>query len=133
MCQIRYADVRNITICAYVRPQGPEKKINMAHLSIVASHAVNGVSAVHSDILKNDTFKMFYELWPKKFQNKTNGITPRRWLLLCNPLLADLVAEVRCQTFVCHMPILRVFVLCSSCLDPTPSCSVGYYVCICSV
>lgn len=71
----------------------PEKRINMAHLSIVASHAVNGVSAVHSEIIKRDTFKHFYELWPDKFQNKTNGITPRRWLLLCNPLLADLVAE----------------------------------------
>lgn len=70
-----------------------EKRINMAHVSIVGSHAVNGVAAIHSEILKKDLFRDFYELEPHKFQNKTNGITPRRWLLLCNPGLADLIAE----------------------------------------
>lgn len=70
-----------------------EKRINMAHLSIVGSHAVNGVAAIHSQILKDTLFRDFYEMDPKKFQNKTNGITPRRWLLLCNPGLSDLIAE----------------------------------------
>jgi len=70
-----------------------EKRINMAHLSIVGSHAVNGVAAIHSQILKDSLFHDFYEMDPKKFQNKTNGITPRRWLLLCNPGLSDLIAE----------------------------------------
>ncbi|XP_017490160.1 PREDICTED: glycogen phosphorylase isoform X2 [Rhagoletis zephyria] len=70
-----------------------EKRINMAHVSIVGSHAVNGVAAIHSEILKKDLFRDFYELDPHKFQNKTNGITPRRWLLLCNPGLSDLIAE----------------------------------------
>lgn len=70
-----------------------EKRINMAHLSIVGSHAVNGVAAIHSQILKDDLFRLFYEMEPNKFQNKTNGITPRRWLLLCNPGLADLICE----------------------------------------
>lgn len=70
-----------------------EKRINMARLSIVGSHAVNGVAAIHTEILKRDLFKDFYEIWPDKFQNKTNGITPRRWLLLCNPGLADLICE----------------------------------------
>ncbi|TMW54801.1 hypothetical protein DOY81_000034 [Sarcophaga bullata] len=70
-----------------------EKRINMAHLSIVGSHAVNGVAAIHSQILKDDLFHLFYEMEPNKFQNKTNGITPRRWLLLCNPGLADLICE----------------------------------------
>jgi len=70
-----------------------EKRINMAHLSIVGSHAVNGVAAIHSQILKDTLFRDFYEMEPKKFQNKTNGITPRRWLLLCNPGLSDLIAE----------------------------------------
>merc|ERR1719410_2728150 len=70
-----------------------EKRINMAHLAIVGSHAVNGVAALHSELIKKTLFKHFYELWPEKFQNKTNGITPRRWLLLCNPLLADLISE----------------------------------------
>jgi len=70
-----------------------EKKINMAHLAIVGSHAVNGVAAIHSQLLTTTIFKDFYELYPERFQNKTNGITPRRWLLLCNPGLSDLISE----------------------------------------
>ncbi|XP_037025265.1 glycogen phosphorylase [Bradysia coprophila] len=70
-----------------------DKRINMAHLSIIGSHAVNGVAALHSEILKKDLFKPFYEMNPEKFQNKTNGITPRRWLLLCNPGLSDVICE----------------------------------------
>ncbi|KAM5129050.1 glycogen phosphorylase, liver form [Mantella aurantiaca] len=69
------------------------KRINMAHLCIVGSHAVNGVAKIHSDIVKTQVFKDFSEMEPDKFQNKTNGITPRRWLLLCNPGLAELIAE----------------------------------------
>lgn len=69
------------------------KRINMAHLCIVGSHAVNGVARIHSDIVKNQVFKDFSDIEPTKFQNKTNGITPRRWLLLCNPGLAELIAE----------------------------------------
>ncbi|XP_044520683.1 glycogen phosphorylase, liver form isoform X3 [Gracilinanus agilis] len=69
------------------------KKINMAHLCIVGSHAVNGVAKIHSDIVKTKVFNDFSEIEPDKFQNKTNGITPRRWLLLCNPGLAELIAE----------------------------------------
>jgi len=70
-----------------------EKRINMAHLAIVGSHAVNGVARLHSELIKKTLFKNFYELWPEKFQNKTNGITPRRWLLLCNPVLSDLISD----------------------------------------
>lgn len=70
-----------------------EKRINMAHLSIIGSHVTNGVAALHSDLLKSTTFKDFHEIWPERFQNKTNGITPRRWLLLCNSPLADLITE----------------------------------------
>ncbi|XP_061406047.1 glycogen phosphorylase, brain form-like [Lethenteron reissneri] len=69
------------------------KRVNMAHLCIVGSHAVNGVARIHSDIIKATCFRDFWEIDPKKFQNKTNGITPRRWLLLCNPGLADVIAE----------------------------------------
>uniref|UniRef100_A0A674IFF4 Alpha-1,4 glucan phosphorylase n=1 Tax=Terrapene triunguis TaxID=2587831 RepID=A0A674IFF4_9SAUR len=69
------------------------KRINMAHLCIVGSHAINGVARIHSDIIKKSVFKDFYELEPQKFQNKTNGITPRRWLVLCNPGLAEVIAE----------------------------------------
>ncbi|KAK6107626.1 Glycogen phosphorylase brain form [Brugia pahangi] len=70
-----------------------EKRINMAHLCIVGSHAVNGVAALHSDLLKKTVFKDFHEFFPDRFQNKTNGITPRRWLLLSNPSLADVICE----------------------------------------
>uniref|UniRef100_UPI00398E725D glycogen phosphorylase, brain form-like n=1 Tax=Pristiophorus japonicus TaxID=55135 RepID=UPI00398E725D len=73
--------------------EGDPKRINMAHLSVIGSHAVNGVAQIHSEIVKSTVFKDFYELEPDKFQNKTNGITPRRWLLLCNPGLADAIAE----------------------------------------
>ena len=69
------------------------KLINMAHLAIVGSSAVNGVAAIHSQILKDDLFKDFYALQPDKFQNKTNGVTPRRWLAFCNPGEAALITE----------------------------------------
>ena len=80
-----------------------EKRINMAHLAIIGSHAVNGVAAIHSDLIKKTLFKPFYEFWPEKFQNKTNGITPRRWLLLCNPLLADLITDKIGDTWPVHL------------------------------
>uniref|UniRef100_A0A336K387 Alpha-1,4 glucan phosphorylase n=1 Tax=Culicoides sonorensis TaxID=179676 RepID=A0A336K387_CULSO len=80
-----------------------EKKINMANLSIVGSHAVNGVAAIHSEIIKQDLFKDFYEMFPERFQNKTNGITPRRWLLLCNPGLADIISDKIGEEWPVHL------------------------------
>jgi starch phosphorylase len=71
--------------------EGPEQRVRMAHLAIVGGHAVNGVAALHTDILKTEVFRDFYELWPEKFSNKTNGITQRRWLKKANPPLADLI------------------------------------------
>ncbi|MFZ4099683.1 MAG: glycogen/starch/alpha-glucan phosphorylase [Chlamydiia bacterium] len=71
----------------------PEKRVNMAHLSIVGSHAVNGVSQLHGDILKQETFRDFYELWPDRFMAITNGITPRLWLKASNPRLTKLITE----------------------------------------
>uniref|UniRef100_H2Y4R6 Alpha-1,4 glucan phosphorylase n=1 Tax=Ciona savignyi TaxID=51511 RepID=H2Y4R6_CIOSA len=70
-----------------------EKRVNMAHLCIVGSHAVNGVAAIHSKIIQDSLFRCVVNLIPAAVANKTNGITPRRWLLLCNPGLADLIAE----------------------------------------
>lgn len=66
----------------------------MAYLAIVASHTVNGVAAIHSDLIKTTIFRGFYEIWPEKFQNKTNGVTQRRWLAFCNPPLRNLVTEM---------------------------------------
>ncbi|CAG5929606.1 unnamed protein product [Menidia menidia] len=83
--------------------EGDAKKINMAHLCIVGSHAVNGVARIHSEIIRNTVFKDFYEVDPEKFQNKTNGITPRRWLVMCNPGLADVIAEENKMKFAAHL------------------------------
>jgi len=84
-----------------------EKRVNMAHLAIIGSHAVNGVAAIHSELIKKTLFKNFYELWPHKFQNKTNGITPRRWLLLCNPMLADVISEKIGDDWPTHLDQLQ--------------------------
>jgi len=73
--------------------EGDEKRIRMAHLAIVGSHSVNGVAALHTRILREDLFKDFYDLWPGKFNNKTNGVTQRRWLRKCNPDLAALISR----------------------------------------
>ncbi len=70
-----------------------ERYVRMAHLACVGSHAINGVAELHSELLKRDVLKDFYELWPKKFSNKTNGVTPRRWMVLCNPKLSELICE----------------------------------------
>ena len=68
-------------------------QVRMAHLAIVGSHSVNGVAAIHTEILKNIELKEFYEIYPEKFNNKTNGITPRRWLAKCNPRLTKLITD----------------------------------------
>jgi glycogen phosphorylase len=70
-----------------------DRYVRMAHLACVGSHAINGVASLHSELLKSDVLKDFYEMWPHKFSNKTNGVTPRRWMVLCNPQLSDLITE----------------------------------------
>lgn len=71
----------------------PVKAIRMANLACVGSHAINGVAALHTELLKAQTLNAFYELWPEKFVNKTNGVTPRRWILAANPNLSALYTE----------------------------------------
>lgn len=73
--------------------EGGDRMVRMAYLAIVGSYSVNGVAELHSNLLKQGLFRDFYELWPHKFNNKTNGITPRRWLGWCNPKLASLITE----------------------------------------
>ncbi len=73
--------------------EGWPKQVRMAHLAIVGSHSVNGVARIHSELVKRVLVPDFHELWPERFSNKTNGITPRRWLLHANPGLARLVTR----------------------------------------
>ncbi|MDX2215044.1 MAG: glycogen/starch/alpha-glucan phosphorylase [Oculatellaceae cyanobacterium bins.114] len=73
--------------------EGADKKIRMAHLACVGSHTVNGVAALHTELIKQDLMRDFYEMYPEKFQNKTNGITPRRWLLMSNPGLSQFITD----------------------------------------
>jgi starch phosphorylase len=73
--------------------EGNTPMVRMAYLAIVGSYSVNGVAELHSQLLKEGLFRDFYELWPHKFNNKTNGVTQRRWLALCNPRLSELISE----------------------------------------
>ncbi|MDH5423968.1 MAG: glycogen/starch/alpha-glucan phosphorylase [Gammaproteobacteria bacterium] len=73
--------------------EGDVKSVRMAYLAIVGSFSVNGVAALHSQLLTEGLFKDFYELWPEKFNNKTNGVTPRRWIAHSNPLMSSLISE----------------------------------------
>ncbi|KAL6636882.1 hypothetical protein ACP70R_024454 [Stipagrostis hirtigluma subsp. patula] len=67
--------------------------VRMANLCVVGGHSVNGVAEIHSEIVKQDVFNSFYEMWPAKFQNKTNGVTPRRWIRFCNPDLSAIISK----------------------------------------
>jgi starch phosphorylase len=87
--------------------EGEHPSVQMATLGIVGSHKVNGVAALHSDLIKKTIFKDFVELWPEKFTNKTNGITPRRWLRQCNRELADLITSKIGESWVTHLDDLK--------------------------
>ena len=82
-------------------------QVKMAHLAIAAGYSVNGVARLHTEILKNQELKDFYEMMPKKFNNKTNGITQRRFLLHANPLLADWITEHIGPDWVTDLPQLK--------------------------
>jgi len=83
------------------------KAVRMAHLATIASHHVNGVAALHSDLVKSELFPDFAALWPEKFTNVTNGVTPRRWVALANPQLSGLLTEVVGEGWVRDLDQLR--------------------------
>lgn len=87
--------------------EGDVQMVRMAHLSVVGSHSVNGVAALHTKLLKSELFPEFDALYPKKFNNKTNGITPRRWLVACNPQLSDLITSRIGSGWERHLDKLR--------------------------
>ncbi len=87
--------------------EGVEKKVRMANLAVVGSHSVNGVAALHTELLKRQVMPDFAEMFPAKFNNKTNGVTPRRWLLLCNPDLAQLITSRIGPAWVTDLDQLR--------------------------
>ena len=90
--------------------EGHDKKVRMAYLAIVGSHSVNGVAALHSKLLQQGLFNDFYQLWPTKFNNKTNGVTPRRWLAMCNPELAELITDTIGDGWVTDLSLLQKLV-----------------------
>ncbi|HEX3546371.1 MAG TPA: glycogen/starch/alpha-glucan phosphorylase [Mycobacterium sp.] len=83
------------------------KKVRMAHLATVGSHAVNGVAALHTELLEKSVLKDFYELWPERFSNKTNGVTPRRFLALANPGLRELLDDTIGEGWLVDLEKLR--------------------------
>ena len=87
--------------------EGEPRQVRMAHLAMVGSHSVNGVAELHSRLLRERVFRDFHELWPDVFNNKTNGVTQRRWLLCANPVLAKLLNETVGEAWITRLEELR--------------------------
>ncbi len=85
-------------------------RIRMAYLAVVGSHSVNGVAALHTDLLKKSLLRDFHQMWPERFNNKTNGVTPRRWLLASNPALADAISRRIGDSWPTHLDELAKLV-----------------------
>jgi starch phosphorylase len=99
-------DMERLTRMSIIEEHGG-RKVRMANLAIIGSSAVNGVAALHTEILKKSLFKDFYEMYPSHFSNKTNGITQRRWLLKANPKLAALCTEALGPKWIKDLEALR--------------------------
>jgi starch phosphorylase len=90
--------------------EGPTKQIRMAHLAVVGTHSTNGVAKIHSDLLRTRVLADFAQMYPRRFGNKTNGVTPRRWLLQANPALASLITDATGPEWVTDLMRLRALV-----------------------
>jgi len=93
MVRLRYPGKPDMLAKLSLIQEGPHRKVRMAHLAVVGSHQVNGVAELHSQLLKQHLFYDFAQIWPERFGNITNGVTPRRWLAVSNPHLATLLDE----------------------------------------
>lgn len=105
--RLRYTEDDSIISALSIIKEGTEKTIRMANLAIVGSSSINGVAALHTEILKKTIFSHFYKLFPDKFINVTNGITPRRWLKTANPFLAQLIDDKIGGAWVTKLDELR--------------------------
>ncbi|WP_291787951.1 glycogen/starch/alpha-glucan phosphorylase [Cecembia sp.] len=101
-----YGDHQKINSLSLIG-EGPRKFIKMANLACVGSFAINGVAALHSELLKKTVLKDWYAYNPEKFSNKTNGVTPRRWMVLSNPKLTDLISEKIGENWIKHLEELK--------------------------
>src|SRR5262245_15322113 len=99
-------DERKVAALSLIDENG-ERYVRMAHLACVGSHAVNGVAELHTELLKANVLGDFYKLWPQRFSNKTNGVTPRRWIALANPRLTALLNEAIGDTWIRALDELR--------------------------
>jgi starch phosphorylase len=94
MARIRFAGQPDKLTRLSLIEEGPQRRVRMAHLAVVGSHCTNGVAELHSRLLREHLLADFAELWPERFTNVTNGVTPRRWMAVANPALAGLLDEV---------------------------------------
>jgi len=101
--RVRYPGDGGVASRLSLIDEGGEKYVRMANLACVGSHAINGVAALHTELLKQDVLRDFYELWPEKFSNKTNGVTPRRFMVLSNPRLSQLITNKIGDTWIKHL------------------------------
>jgi len=95
-------DVERLQRMSLIDENG-ERYVRMAHLACVGSHAINGVAALHTELLKKDVLQDFHEMYPEKFNNKTNGVTPRRFMVLSNPRLTDLITRKIGDNWIKHL------------------------------
>jgi len=101
-----FGDAERVARMSLIDERGP-RYVRMANLACVGSHAVNGVAELHSELLKEQVLADFHALWPQKFSNKTNGVTPRRWVVLANPGLTALVCEAIGDAWIKNLDELR--------------------------
>ncbi|MFI4869289.1 MAG: glycogen/starch/alpha-glucan phosphorylase [Steroidobacterales bacterium] len=101
-----FGDDERLARMSLIDESGP-RYVRMAHLATAGSHAVNGVAQLHTELLKSDVLRDFHDLWPQKFSNKTNGVTPRRWMVLCNPRLSQFISRVIGENWIRNLEELR--------------------------
>lgn len=107
MVRIRYLGNTDKMARLSLIDESGERYVRMAHLACLGSYAINGVAELHSDLLQKTVLRDFYELWPEKFSNKTNGVTPRRWVVLNNPRLTRLISDKIGDRWITNLTDLR--------------------------